>query len=1735
MSANIIDLEDVEERNSNTNSTSTNIISSNSIASNTNNNGSGNTRSFARLSPVYSESVSPARRAQLVSAQSQPPVDRHSYNSTDTLQQQLQSHPLDDDDGGGSISLKRQRSPSPHSMDIDERRRVSSRSPVDFRRNRDDRPGRSNSYDRGYSSEQMDHRRSIRSPRRRSRDRFESRGDSRDRERDRDIRNYRHNLPEKRRIDPADRPVPKPSKTLGVFGLSILTNERDIDRLFSPFGRIESISVLKDKITGKSRGYGFITYDDVDSATKAIAAMNGYFYNDRQMRVDYTLSTKKMEGSPPPSNRRRSSPPRHSGIPVPITLPSGSSIPVGTPPAGYPYAMPPYGYYPYPYMIAQPQDPNAATNSTENKDGTPVSVIPVAPPAPWKEGDPLPPAGAPVMYFDPRNAPVAGAPGSVPPFPFYAPPGFVPPYVFDPRALTHDDRGRGGGGSSGRRNSSRDRGGDSYRRDRDYGHGRGGDDRRRRESPDRRESYRSDQRNNNGPRDDYRRRDFGDRDQRQLLTPTIQIHTDGGNNNGVAVSGGGLSPLKAHLNASSQNLHGSTAQIPIIGVTRGNDPDDSFAGLNAKERRMAQRRCIAEDKDWNLALVEKLSELCLRVIVVNFEKSNKFLNGIPQKYRDRVLGSISVALPLSIAAPLIPDESYWKRRATAQFKNCDPSSVVAGQTVGNGIGGFGGGLMGIVSLKNSNASKLLGDTTVNVPKLLNKAVDEPSFVSEYPVTSMEDIWMGFGTVTAAAGVTDSNHVTLNTGINSRRQTLMNALTGTRQISIPATVGASKVSGKPSMINSGKWKTLFFELHIQNLVEAISPKQIGGMEEIDGLQKDLKLAAPFLRRLDIRQLKPTEPMEGEEVKSTDPPSDHLDIGVIMSELIYLRDLKIYYGVRDCGINFSWKLFGMTLNDCISLSNSIKSTSSLETLVIQASGIDDEKVRLISIALLENKTIRKIDLSHNKIGDAGARGIAKVLSSPSCILTHLDISNNQIKQSGAHSIGKALQLNSALIHLNMRMNRIGDTGGADFCLCLSKVVALAAPFTKIFAPSPLLLQKLVQIEIMKEVLSEEQEKVTDSFQSDQPDNITEEEQELPAPVPRIKQKNPVTYLPSQLCSLDMASNGLGMETAQALCVLIKKGGKNLKILDFSCNKLGDYGYSKGSSGLASSPGSNNGISKLNSNRTADKDSDLAGKMIFEAVSQNKLGFSFTHIQEQINQISSIAHSIIFKIRDIGDGGFDQKVFSRRNSAITTWKITYIGTDVHPSESAVIVNYYLQSVAIAGSGRQTAGERKAMQKIIKVKVSETSDITTIAREIIEKYPKLIPAIKMRDLETCLGMLQQRGSVQELSNNGRNFEIGGSIAATASSMLESYSKSGRSSPIKQEETASLNMIEQYIEGLYEDIPEKVASTRNILALAKNPQNLDVLMENESLISAISRTLREDNKKSMELVTNIIYIFFCFSNFPQYHPFITANKVGDMCLRITDQELNRFKIWSTDVAKLETKAIQLRDQSLAKDLEKEHRKFQAMIRKQDQLLFVCFHLLLNLAEDLGIEVKMVKREIVQYLVTILDRETPELLVLTITFLKKLSLFKENKDELVQSDTVFNKIEKILSIENQALQGLSLKLLLNLSHDKKFRTIMVQNGGLQKLSELLSSKTHVVLCLQMLYQISIDHENRDLMALNDIIPQIMKMILEYRGERVNAELMAFAINLATSKRNTEMIVENNGLKFLVKRALKTKD
>ena len=50
-----------------------------------------------------------------------------------------------------------------------------------------------------------------------------------------------------------------------------------------------------------------------------------------------------------------------------------------------------------------------------------------------------------------------------------------------------------------------------------------------------------------------------------------------------------------------------------------NNNNNVNSGMSSKEKRLAQRRCIAEDPEWNLAMVDRLSDLCIKVVVAGFE------------------------------------------------------------------------------------------------------------------------------------------------------------------------------------------------------------------------------------------------------------------------------------------------------------------------------------------------------------------------------------------------------------------------------------------------------------------------------------------------------------------------------------------------------------------------------------------------------------------------------------------------------------------------------------------------------------------------------------------------------------------------------------------------------------------------------------------------------------------------------------------------------------------------------------------------------------------------------------------------------------------------------------------------------------------------------------------------------------------------------------------------------------
>ena len=73
---------------------------------------------------------------------------------------------------------------------------------------------------------------------------------------------------------------------LYVGNLSYSTTEDDLRQLFSQAGNVKSVSVIKDRDTGRSKGFAFVEMGSDDDAQKAISQFNGQSFQDRSLKVN---------------------------------------------------------------------------------------------------------------------------------------------------------------------------------------------------------------------------------------------------------------------------------------------------------------------------------------------------------------------------------------------------------------------------------------------------------------------------------------------------------------------------------------------------------------------------------------------------------------------------------------------------------------------------------------------------------------------------------------------------------------------------------------------------------------------------------------------------------------------------------------------------------------------------------------------------------------------------------------------------------------------------------------------------------------------------------------------------------------------------------------------------------------------------------------------------------------------------------------------------------------------------------------------------------------------------------------------------------------------------------------------------------------------------------------------------------------------------------------------------------
>jgi len=75
-------------------------------------------------------------------------------------------------------------------------------------------------------------------------------------------------------------------KNIFVGNLSFNTNEDELRQLFEAYGQVDRVSIMTDRDTGRSRGFGFVEMASNEDGEKAITALNGSQVGGRTINVN---------------------------------------------------------------------------------------------------------------------------------------------------------------------------------------------------------------------------------------------------------------------------------------------------------------------------------------------------------------------------------------------------------------------------------------------------------------------------------------------------------------------------------------------------------------------------------------------------------------------------------------------------------------------------------------------------------------------------------------------------------------------------------------------------------------------------------------------------------------------------------------------------------------------------------------------------------------------------------------------------------------------------------------------------------------------------------------------------------------------------------------------------------------------------------------------------------------------------------------------------------------------------------------------------------------------------------------------------------------------------------------------------------------------------------------------------------------------------------------------------------
>ncbi|XP_070550850.1 NLR family CARD domain-containing protein 3-like [Ptychodera flava] len=155
------------------------------------------------------------------------------------------------------------------------------------------------------------------------------------------------------------------------------------------------------------------------------------------------------------------------------------------------------------------------------------------------------------------------------------------------------------------------------------------------------------------------------------------------------------------------------------------------------------------------------------------------------------------------------------------------------------------------------------------------------------------------------------------------------------------------------------------------------------------------------------------LSGSSIKGIDFDSDELNV-ISFTNIVQMTQLT--------NVSARWKHF--TDKDFEDFIQWLKYLNP-ELLDLSHNNIGDSGAKSLSEVMMSMHGLTHLNLSHNNIGDNGAKSLSEGMRSMR-VLTHLDLSHNNIGDSGAESLSEVMRSMDGLTHLDLSHNNIGDNG-------------------------------------------------------------------------------------------------------------------------------------------------------------------------------------------------------------------------------------------------------------------------------------------------------------------------------------------------------------------------------------------------------------------------------------------------------------------------------------------------------------------------------------------------------------------------------------------------------------------------------------------------------------------------------------------------------------------------------------